>query len=419
MFIQLGDINIRLLILLIYPAGIIPARITSYYFQSNPYFYLFLFFISHFLIVFFKLFYIIKDKCNSKIRSDIIEDKSKKQLDDLSKIKTGDANLELIVQEKEKIDYRKEKILSILFIGILYFISYVFFYYSNYITTTNFYGNISMILEILFFSLFNRIILGNKLYLHHLFSMILITICILGLYIILMINFIKYNNNEYDIFRDIILPTILNFIVYSIFCFHLVKAKQLIEKYIIPPFLLIFSLGSFCLILLLIFEPFTFLIHCDNAVICYEGHFAGIITGFSQLLNTKEAILVFFCVIFIFMTAFGLWMTVIYLSPSHFLTSDSIITIGLNIMVDCYNEEIKLLKNPLFYILSIFTIFGCLIYNEIIVINIFGLNHNTRKEILKRETKENEKDKINLINFDTEVDELSDSLNDIEQEMYE
>ena len=106
-----------------------------------------------------------------------------------------------------------------------------------------------MILEILFFSLFNRIILGNKLYLHHLFSMILITICILGLYIILMINFIKYNNNKYDIFRDIILPTILNFIVYSIFCFHLVKAKQLIEKYIIPPFLLIFSLGSFCLIL--------------------------------------------------------------------------------------------------------------------------------------------------------------------------
>ena len=418
MFIQLGDINIRLLILLIYPAGIIPARITSYYFQSNPYFYLFLFFISHFLIVFFKLFYIIKDKCNSKIRSDIIEDKSKKQLDDLSKIKTGDANLELIVQEKEKIDYRKEKILSILFIGILYFISYVFFYYSNYITTTNFYGNISMILEILFFSLFNRIILGNKLYLHHLFSMILITICILGLYIILMINYIK-DKKKYDILTDIILPTILNFIVYSIFCFHLVKAKQLIEKYIIPPFLLIFSLGSFCLILLLIFEPFTFLIHCDNAVICHKGHFAGIITGFSQLLNTKEAILVFFCVILIFMTAFGLWMTVIYLSPSHFLTSDSIITIGLNIMVDCYNEEIKLLKNPLFYILSIFTIFGCLIYNEIIVINIFGLNHNTRKEILKRETKENEEDKINLINFDTEVDELSDSLNDIEQEMYE
>ena len=416
MFIQLGDINIRLLILLIYPAGIIPARITSNYFHSNPYFYLFLFFISHFLIVFFKLFYIIKDKCNSKIRSDIIEDKSKQQLDNITKIKTGDSNLELIVQE-EKINYRKEKILSILFIGILYFISYVFFYYSNYITTTNFYGNISMILEILFFSLFNRIILGNKLYLHHLFSMILITICILGLYIILMINFI--DDNEYETFRDIILPTILNFIVYSIFCFHLVKAKQLIEKYFITPFLLIFALGSFGLILLLIFEPFTFLISCDNKVICYEGHFAGIISGFNQLSNIKEAIIAFFCAVFLFMTAFGLWLIVIYLSPSHFLTSDSIITIGLNIMIDCYNGEIKLLKNPLFYILSIFTIFGCLIYNEIIVINIFGLNHNTRKEILKRETKENEKDKINLINFDTEVDELSDSLNDIEQEMYE
>ena len=408
MFIQLGDINIRLLILLIYPAGIIPARITSYYFQSNPYFYLFLFFISHFLIVFFKLFYIIKDKCNSKIRSDIIEDKSKQQLDNLSRIKTGDTNIELIVQE-EKINYRKEKILSILFIGILYFISYVFFYYSNYITTTNFYGNISMILEILFFSLFNRIILGNKLYLHHLFSMILITICILGLYILLIIKFIE--DNEYKIFRDIVFPTILNIIVYSIFCFHLVKAKQLIEKYFITPFLLIFSLGSFGLILLLIFEPFTFLISCENKIICYEGHFAGIISGFNQLTNIKEAIIAFFCAVFLFMTAFGLWLTVIYLSPSHFLTSDSIITIGLNIMIDCYNGEIELLNNPLFYILSIFTIFGCLIYNEIIIIYVFGLEHNTRKEILKREIKENEKDEIALNNFDF-GDTISENLID-------
>ena len=92
--------------------------------------------------------------------------------------------------------------------------------------------------------------------------MILITLCILGLYILLIIKFIE--DNECQIFTDIILPTILNFIVYSIFCFHLVKAKQLIEKYFITPFLLIFSLGSFGLILLLIFEPFTFLISCDH-----------------------------------------------------------------------------------------------------------------------------------------------------------
>ena len=306
--------------------------------------------------------------------------------------------------------------MSILFIGILYFISYVFIYYENYITTNNFYLNISMIKEILFFSLFNPMILGNELYSHHLFSMILITICILGIYILLIIKFTEYN--EYQIVGDIILPTILNFIVYSIFCFHLVKAKQLIEKYFIKPFLLIFSLGLFSLILLLIFEPFTFMISGDNKIICYEGHLSGITSGFNQLLNAKEAILAFCCAIFLFMTAFGLWHTLINLSPSHFLTSDSIISICLNIMIECYNGEIYLLKNPLFYILSIFTIFGYLIYNEIIIINIFGLNHNTRKEILKRETKESEKDRINLINFDLEGDSLYDSLNDIE-EIYE
>ena len=90
----------------------------------------------------------------------------------------------------------------------------------------------------------------------------------------------------------------------------------------------------------------------------------------------------------LFMTAFGLWLTIIYLSPSHFLTSDSIITLELNIMLDCFKGNLFLLKNPLFYILSLLTIFGCLVYNEIIILKICGLNHNTRKEILRRQNSE-------------------------------
>ena len=85
------------------------------------------------------------------------------------------------------------------------------------------------------------------------------------------------------------------------------------------------------------------------------------------------------------MTCFGLWLTVKFLSPSHFLTSDSLITLGLNILIDYFNPNFILLNNPLFYILSFITIIGCLVYNEIIIIRICNLNYNTRKEIIKRQ----------------------------------
>ena len=105
MFIKLGDINFRILILLIYPAGIIPARITSYYFHSNPYFYLFLFFISHFLIVFFKLFYIIKDKCNNKIRNDSTDGKIEKQINNPSSLQAIATNIQSLARKIKKKNY--------------------------------------------------------------------------------------------------------------------------------------------------------------------------------------------------------------------------------------------------------------------------------------------------------------------------
>ena len=245
-----------------------------------------------------------------------------------------------------------------------------------------------MITEILFFSLFNKIILGKKIYTHHLLSMILISISILGLYILLIIKFLEYESNNLDVLRDIVFPTVLNFIVYLLFCYQLVKAKYYIEKYFISIYEILFSLGSIGLIIILIFELISFPIPCENNVICSDGHFAGIISGFKQFSSSIEYLNSFLVMFLLFMTAFGLWLTVIYLSPSHFLTSDSIITLELNIMLDCFNDYLVLLNNPLFYILSLLTIFGCLVYNEIIILKCFGFNYNTRNEILRRQSSE-------------------------------
>ena len=391
MLIELGEANLQLLILLIYPVGIIAGRIISYHYPKNPYYYLFMFFISHYLVFFIKLIYTIKEKLSGNKYGEIKEE---------DEAHTNSELFEFQI-EKDKID-RKQKIIRIIFIGILYFISYCFFYYFNFIATTSFYGNISMITEMLYFTLFDRIILGNKIYSHHLLSIIIISLSIVGLFIILMINFIK--NNEWDIWRDILYPTFLNIIFYFIFCYHLVKAKVYVEKYFISPYELMIYFGSIGLILLLIFEPITFYISCDIPVMCYEGHFAGIISGFKQSANLTGIFIFIFGIFCLFLTAFGLWLTVKYLSPSHFLTTDSIITFGLNIMLDCYIGNFLLLKNPLFYLLSLLTFFGCLIYNEIIILKIFSLNYNTRIEILKRQNKET----IYGLIKDQRLSELSD-----------
>ena len=387
MIFEFGEIKGQLMILLIYPIGIILARYTNLFYQNNPYFYLFLFYISHFLVLIPLFVYKIIDKIINKDNNNnndnainFDEDKHKKIFPKHFKIKNEIKDLATEINTIKS----KKKYLGLSLIAILYFLTYAFFYYSNFITTTSFYGNISMVMELLYFSLLNRIILGNKLYAHHFFSIVLITISITGLYLFLILKFIE-NNENWDSWRDFIFPTILNFFVYFFFCFYLIKCKYYIEKYFISPYELIIFLGIFCLILLFLLEPITFFISCDNPIMCYEGHFAGIITGF-KLVNSLKAILIISSwEVFLFMTCFGLWLTVKFLSPSHFLTSDSLITLGLNILIDCNNPKIILMNNPLFYIFSLITIFGCLVYNEIIIIRICNLNYNTRKEIIKRQ----------------------------------
>lgn len=413
--IEFGEVNPKLLVLLIYPVGIILARLIGIHNECNPYFYLFLFFISHFfslipLAIYKTRKYIYKNrKMEQENKSDLDSDsKNRSSINDDSE--TMQNQLHVLKAKIEK-DKKKNKILIFLLIGVQYFFTYCFFYYFNYITpTTEFYGNISMVTEVAYFTLFNWIISGNKIYSHHLFAMLIITISIFALYILLIVKYIKYKEGQ-DIspLKDFILPTLLNLLVYCPFCLFLVQSKEYIEKYFVSPYQMIFYLGIFCLSILIIFEPITFLISCEQKVICNEGHFAGIISGFKQARGNKGGYILSFGMAFtLFMTALGLWLTVKFLSPLHFLTSDGIITLELNILIDSYNKHL-LIEDPLFYFFSLITLFGCLIYNEIIIIGFCKLNYNTRKQIIKRQSKD-----FRYINYElperTEKDSTFDSI---------
>ena len=393
MLLEFGEIKPQLLILLIYPIGIIFARILGIQHPSNPSYYLFLFFVSHFLALIPLSIYKFKKYILSheKKKNEEANEFQNKTLS-LSSINIETENIQNqleVLRGKIKKEKKRDKILIFLLIAFLYFSSYVFFYYFNYITTTNFYGNISMVTEVAYFSLFNRIFFRNKLYKHHFFSMMLITIGILGIYILLIIKYIK-NKDNYSPYSDFIFPTLLNLIIYCPFCYYLVLSKTFIEKYFISAYALIFFLGLFCLSLLVLFEPITFFIPCpvdQSNALCFDNHFAGIISGIKQSNSLKKILCSIGIGVCLFMTSLGLWLTIKFISPLHFLTSDSIITVELNILVDYYCDQM-LIKDPIFYILSFITIFGCLVYNEIIIINIGDLNYGTRKEIINRQSKD-------------------------------
>jgi hypothetical protein len=262
-----------------------------------------------------------------------------------------------------------------------------------------------MVTEVFYFSLFNWILLGTKIYSHHLFSMILITISIISLYIILLIQYIENNKNEhFEIWNNILFPTLLNFIAYCLYCYCLIKAKYIMEKYFILSYELIVYLGLIGIGLLIIIEPITFFISCkDESIICdtKNNHIAGIITGLSNI-NEKSDVFYSLGLFFtLFLTCLGLWLTVKELTPCHFLTSDSIITFELNILFDCLSVEKKLLSNILFYIFSIIIIFGCLVYNEIIIINVCNLNYNTKMQIISRQSKDIKYDNCELPDYDS------------------
>lgn len=405
MILEFGEIKHQLLILLIYPIGILGSRLIVLYFEKTPFFYLFIFFISHFFALIPLIIIKIKNRHTYK-------EKNEEQKQSLNENISGNEkaiNIFSEIKEKEKhinkikTHFRFSILRKCSFIGILYFYSYFFFYYSYLIMNTSFYGNISIATEIIYFSIINKIILGTKIYPHHLLSMILITISIFGLYILLMIEFIQ-NNKKWNVWSDFIFPTILNCLVYFPFCYFLIQAKVYMEKYFISAYEIIVFLGIFCTVLLLILEPITFLIPCKQKIMCYEGHFAGIISGIKQSSGINDLLYSILMAIGLFMTALGLWLTVEYLSPCHFLTSDSIITFSLNILSDCY-KDFFLIKNPLFYILSLITIFACLVYNEIIIIKICKLYYYTSKYITNRQTIEYIEN--NLIIPDTQEDNVS------------
>ena len=224
----------------------------------------------------------------------------------------------------------------------------------------------------------SRIILGEKIYMHQIFSSIIIFISILVVIIVYLINYKREN------ILIILINLVFIIITSSLYALFNTMEKKFYNIFMDSPYHLMFIIGLFGIIIILLYEIITLIISgIDNQ---FSGIFYQIYTNYKD----KEYlyILIFIADILIsFLFVCGIALTVYFFTPCHFIISESI----SQIITFIINGEFEVFSIGEIITIGIFflvILFSGLIYNEIIIINIYSLKYNTKKYINIRQLKE-------------------------------
>ena len=416
MLIEFGIINYKLFILLIYP---IFYQIRRYiHRKSNPFYILFTEFLGY--LCGGLIYMLIKYRMKSTKTTDETYDKSKNEkekgleenyssetknvsLNDRNKLRSKscpvlkNSNTRLLYLEKRKAP--KNLRTNYKFILLLSFINLIPMPLEAFTARdidVNFKMSSSLFYFIFFNVLFCRIILGEKIYKHHLLSLIIILLCIPLLFGIYLVQFKNRDN------LNLFLNSLYLILIASLYSLFDVLAKKYYNSYMGSPYKFMFLIGLIDLTILLFYEFFTLIITGIK-----DNHFNGIIYQIKK--NCMQysfwyILIIIVDVISSFIFLAGIQLTVYFFSPCHFIISESlsqIITTIINNSFENYNINFKIS----IYIIYTIIAFVSFIYNEIIIINIGTLSSNARKNIMKRELIEKDIS-LNLI-FEQDEERIS------------
>ena len=297
----------------------------------------------------------------------------------VSTVKFSENQLNLEKKKIDKINSKKQYI-YILSLVLIYLIP---MFLDSYTLVNNFdigtSSSISLFVSIFSNIFLSRIILGEKIYTHQIFASMIILISIL---IVIILFLIKAIPIESKIGINIVLITIVS----SFYSFFNIMEKRYYNKFVDSPYHLMYAIGLFATILILIYEIFTVII------VGIDSNINGI---FYQFYKNCENFQFLYILIFIadILTAFiwlwGIQLTVYFFTPCHFIISESIsqiISFFINRTIFDYSAG----EQATIIIFFILIISATLIYNEIFIINICTLSNNTKKNIYLRQLKESE-----------------------------
>ena len=254
---------------------------------------------------------------------------------------------------------------------------------------------------IYFIPLFNKFILKENIHKHNILSLISSS---LGTILVLIPMCMPMTTDD-------IVPNILNLISGVLYSLYSALIKYVIEEYYLSPFKINFLMGLISIVV----SSFGFVLY--SLIYYHDFSYFNNIFDFSEVENKIQIGLYFipFLIILTVYEEFNL-ITLFYFSPILIGLTDIInpilIWIKYKIEYDDENEKIDLVMTPIGYLIILFS---SIIYNELIILNFFGLGKNTKKIInrrIKKEVVELNEIKDDIDNCDDDSDDENEKKNE-------
>lgn len=227
------------------------------------------------------------------------------------------------------------------------------------------------LLDIIFIITFSYLILKNKLYKHQYFSSIIILITGITLNIINLL----YAKLDYFII-------ILSIFTEIIYCLNIVVNKYLMEYLFCSPYEICFYDGIISLILFIITLAISTNIEIkeDDFAVEYNGKFyVDNFFSYYDKFNVKEFFVLIFEIFYYFIYYLFPLITIQNYTACHYLII-LIFDFEVTFLLD-FNIKWRFALNIILFVIIFFML---LVFNEIIEINCFGFQKNTKKNISHR-----------------------------------
>ena len=389
MWIEFSNFNLKLLILFIFPVFIkIQDEIKPLYLKDNNFYFKTFRYFASYIFAFIPLLII---KCRSKNDNQEIIDKEKKLKEENEELMNK--LLPVPTNTFKKREMKKRRYQNIIYIGILCIIGFSCYLYRKFFEKNEYWDakqTIGVFFEIVDFVGLSYILLSQKLFKHHFIFLGIIALVLLILFII-SIPFVN---------KDYILSSCFYFLFYSLF-FGLfdVLGKRYMLKFYQSPYFLMFIIGIINATLFTIYDVFAYFFNRD---------ISGIILGFQNNIKSARDFFIFILDLIIqSIWNHGIWLTIYYFTPCHYFISEYISEYIYFIMTAIEKEgkdELHSTVNVIIFSISDFIIIMCfLFFNEILILNICNLDHNTEKRIIER--MQLEKEESNRVNILLEMEE--------------
>ena len=315
-------------------------------------------------------------KKNQKIKPDGLDENEDLE-DDAQKKICDPIKLEIYKNRTKKI---KQNILFILILSIFDLTAYIVnFKFDNKLEFKFFLNSIGIFFEIIFYGLLSFFVLKQKYYAHHKVSFLIIFGCLIILFIVYIVQLLK---SKRDFNRWVFPYYMLYTFLYSLYN---VLGKKYLDTYYKSPYFMLAIIGlinSFCL---LIYDIIVYNVDVEKS---------GVIIGFKDHITSIGCFFAFLLELIIkFIYTIGIWLTIYYLTPWHFIISDfisemlkfyirTIIMETTRERDDYHSDPVKIIVFTWVYIIN----FICsLIFNELIIIKHCNLYFYTQKYIKLRE----------------------------------